>query len=150
MTDRLFALFLILFVVGVLGAGQYVDHYRWGVVRMPLVMGAICVAALVFVVIFPRPPVADELEVEGEAHALPRPELRRDLSGMAQVLVALPLFWLLGFVAGPAVYVAAVVKYHRHGWGTALILGVLTGAVAYAAFVWLLRVPLPLGPVIGR
>ncbi len=150
MTDRIFALVLASLIIGVLGLGQWVDHYRWGVVRMPLIMGGLSAVLLLIIALAPRkPPPAEPEAQEGTTHAMQVPDLRRDLRGMIQVALALPALWLFGFVAGPGLYSLAIVRYHKHSWGMAIVMGLATSAIAYVLFRQILSVRIPLGPLIG-
>ncbi len=149
MTDRVFALVLAALVAGVMIAGQVVDGYSWPVARMPVLMGGLTVLLLIWVALFPRPlPARDEDPAGDDASATgARPGLARDLTGMVQVLAAIPAFWGLGFVAGAGVYIFGILIWHRQGWLAALLGGLGGALIAWGLFAQALGVPIPLGPI---
>ncbi|MYZ49963.1 tripartite tricarboxylate transporter TctB family protein, partial [Propylenella binzhouense] len=86
-------------------------------------------------------------DAEGAPAEPPAPSLRRDLGGIAQVLLLIPVLWGLGFLAGLPLYVIGIVRYHGHGWGIALALAAGTLATAYLLFWQVLSIPLPMLPL---
>lgn len=151
MTDRVFALVLVVFVAGVMIAGQIRGDYSWAVVRMPVLVGGLAIVLLIWVAMHPKavPDKGVELETaEGDPPSSVKvPALRRDLTGMVQVVLAIPVFWCLGFVAGPGAYILGILLYHRQGWKAAVLGGLAGALLSWGLFATALSVPIPLGPL---
>ena len=78
------------------------------------------------------------------ASALPAAAALRAMLGL---LAAVPLVWLLGFVFGLPLYVAAYVRWRGGAWRAALI-GAGIALAAALGFIELLGMPQPHGPLV--
>ncbi|MEQ9811932.1 MAG: hypothetical protein RLO50_04065 [Azospirillaceae bacterium] len=148
----------------ILGAWYYA--YNWSVFAFPLVLGllAIALAGMRMVKMLGAPAAEDEADTDGTEAPAQSPVQSPVQSPIAApalfegaawaqlgwLIAMLIVSYLLGFLAGPALVVAAYLKVHRFGWLAIVLMIAGTLAITYLGFTVVLQVPLPLEPFWSR
>ena len=149
-TDRNFTIFIMLFILGTLGLGEFYYQYEWMVLRFPSLVGFViclfCVGKLVKGRRGSASSSSNGVPADG-AVAERRLSYHEVWPTVIWVVSIVPVVFLLGYVIGLPLYVFAYLKAHGQGWRQSVVLSLCTLAVIYLGFVKALGVLLPVLPV---
>lgn len=126
-------------VAGLLAIGYFHYEYSWTTLAFPLAAGALlcllCALEIAAVLRGQRvsPPASDE-----EA---PSP------ASIAWMFALAPFLYLLGFVFGSAAFLLVFLRAHGSSWRLSIATAVVSLLVAWAVFIKLMGVSLPIFPL---
>jgi len=150
----LFPVLIAAGVLALLASGYFAYGYDWEVFGFPLGLGVVCVALAAF-----------SLRAEfTAARAESSPGAKKDLMDESEGLLENPQTWvqlgwfillaagsyLLGFILGPALLIAAYFRFDGRGTLVSLAAGALSAAAVWVIFVKIFQTPLPLQPIFMR